>query len=544
MPKIKILFLDKDFEHDIYELIRAFCPGSEFITEYESAPVSDVTSHELSGNAFHESSGDKSRKPCEDTASHTDPDMEFTVSRHQERFRIICRLPEGEKETEALLIPEDEGSGDRADAVQKRKIRKENKDTIKLALYQMMKEITRRDLPWGTLTGIRPAKLAMEMLEDGMKNPVIAREMRDRYLVSPRKTALAVTIANREKAVLDEFDYRSGYSLYIGIPFCPSICLYCSFSSYPLEAYHNMVEPYLEALFLEAEAVCTMMKSFGIRLDTIYIGGGTPTTLEPDQLRRLLDTVGRTFGFDGVREITVEAGRPDSITAGKLTAIRGFPVSRISVNPQTMNQETLDLIGRRHTAEQTKQAFYLAREAGFDNINMDIIIGLPGERYSMVNHTLSQIRELDPESLTVHTLAVKRAARLNIFREQYQEMTFEANQEIMDLCWKSAMEMGMGPYYMYRQKNMKGNFENVGYAKQGKSCLYNILIMEEKQSILALGPGGASKLVYPSCGRIERIENVKDVASYVTRIDEMIGRKRKGLEEWGRRERSCSGIKA
>ena len=273
-----------------------------------------------------------------------------------------------------------------------------------------------------------------------------------------------------------------------------------------------------------------MMK--GRKLDTIYIGGGTPTTLLPYQIRKLLDTVGEAFGYEGLAEFTVEAGRPDSITREKLMAIREYPVTRISVNPQTMNQETLDIIGRRHTVEQTKEAFHLARELGYDNINMDLIVGLPGEDIHMVERTLEQVRELAPDSITVHSLAVKRAARLNIFKEKYQEMSFENNQEIMDLTMKTAYEMGMGPYYLYRQKNMKGNFENVGYAKVDKAGIYNILIMEEKQPIIALGAGGSSKLVFDHGQRIERVENVKDVSNYISRIDEMIERKRTAIATW------------
>ena len=282
----------------------------------------------------------------------------------------------------------------------------------------------------------------------------------------------------------------------------------------------------------EAEVVASLMKSLGRKLDTIYIGGGTPTTLEPDQLERMLDCLSRQFGYDGLLEFTVEAGRPDSITKEKLASIHRFPVTRISVNPQTMNQTTLNLIGRKHSVEDTKKAFELAREQGFDNINMDLIVGLPGEDYAMVEYTLEQVKALDPDSLTVHSLAVKRAARLNIFRDQYQEMTFENNQEIMELTMKTAYEMEMSPYYLYRQKNMKGNFENVGYAKVDKAGIYNILIMEEKQPIIALGAGGSSKLVFDHERRIERVENVKDVTNYISRIDEMIQRKQTGITRW------------
>jgi len=322
-----------------------------------------------------------------------------------------------------------------------------------------------------------------------------------------------------------DIDYENGYSLYVGIPFCPSICLYCSFSSYPLKQWKNRVNQYLEALCKEIKEVAAIMKAKGRKLDTVYIGGGTPTTLEPEQLKVLLDALMENFCCENLAEFTIEAGRPDSITREKLMMIRNYPITRISVNPQTMNQETLDIIGRRHTVEETKQAFMLARECGFDNINMDLIVGLPGEDKIMVENTLNEVKALAPDSITVHSLAVKRAARLNIFKDKYQEMTFENNQEIMDMTMKTAYEMEMGPYYLYRQKNMKGNFENVGYAKVDKAGIYNILIMEEKQPIIALGAGGSSKLVFDQGKRIERVENVKDVTNYIDRIDEMIERK-------------------
>ncbi len=486
MYKIEICFLDKDFEHDIYELIKAFYPEAEICMTYEEG------------------------------ADHS-CDLLFVSSKAEGSYRIRY---EGEGKSGQISIKESES-------------RRENKDHLKYALYQdVLAQLTGRTLPWGNLTGIRPVKLAMGMLDKGLTNVQTAQEMRDQYLVSPKKTALAVAIANRERDILKDIDYDRGYSLYVGIPFCPSICLYCSFSSYPLKVWAARTDEYLDALCKEAEAVADVMKSLGRKLDTIYIGGGTPTTLEPYQLERLLDCLNRQFGYEGLLEFTVEAGRPDSITKEKLAAIHKFPVTRISVNPQTMNQSTLDLIGRKHSVEDTKKAFLLAREQGFDNINMDLIVGLPGEDYAMVEHTLEQVRALDPDSLTVHSLAVKRSARLNIFRDQYQEMTFENNQEIMDLTMKTAYEMGMSPYYLYRQKNMKGNFENVGYAKVDKAGIYNILIMEEKQPIIALGAGGSSKLVFDHERRIERVENVKDVTSYISRIDEMIQRKQTGITRW------------
>ena len=266
------------------------------------------------------------------------------------------------------------------------------------------------------------------------------------------------------------------------------------------------------------------------RLNAVYIGGGTPTTLTPPQLRRLIGMVRENFDLSDCLEFTVEAGRPDSITEEKLLALRELGISRISVNPQTMKEETLRIIGRHHTVRQAIDSFWLARKLGFDTINMDLIVGLPNETLLDVEETLRQVAKLSPDNLTVHSLALKRAARLTMFREEYQGLSFENTWETINLTARYAKEMGMTPYYLYRQKNMAGNFENVGYAKEGKAGIYNVLIMEEKQSIVALGAGSISKRVYTD-GRIERCENVKDVALYIEKIDEMIERKRKLLTD-------------
>ncbi len=408
--------------------------------------------------------------------------------------------------------------------------RKLRKNRLKQVLYQLLREESGRSLPWGNLTGIRPVKLAMGLLEEGMSNAQAAEYMRKTYFTSKEKTALAITIANREREILKGIDYEKGYSLYVGIPFCPSICLYCSFSSSPMARWKDKVEEYLDALCRELDFIAESMKEWN--LDSVYIGGGTPTTLEPEQLRRLLGHIQEKFPVEQAKEYTVEAGRPDSITREKLLAIREFPVTRISVNPQTMNQGTLDLIGRKHTVEDTRHAFALARECGFDNINMDLIVGLPGEHKEDVKRTLEEVKLLGPDSLTIHSLAVKRAARLNMFRDQYQEMEFENNEEIMDMTMKYAYEMGMGPYYLYRQKNMCGNLENVGYAKVDKAGIYNILMMEEKQTIMAAGAGASTKFVFQNGERIERAENVKDVSNYMARVEEMMERKKAGIKTW------------
>ena len=351
--------------------------------------------------------------------------------------------------------------------------------------------------------------------------------MKETYMASDEKINLSVEIAAREKKLLEPLDYERGYSLYVGIPFCPTTCLYCSFTSYPISKWTGRTGLYLEALFKELEYTAWKMK--GRPLDTIYFGGGTPTSLPAEDIHAILCKLEDLFDTAHALEFTVEAGRPDSITEEKLQVLRDHGITRISINPQTMNQKTLDLIGRRHSVEMVKERFWMAREMGFDNINMDLIMGLPEEDMDDVRHTLHEVKKLAPDSLTVHSLAIKRAARLNMFKEQYGDLKISNTPEMIDLSAACAREMGMEPYYLYRQKNMAGNFENVGYSLPGKACIYNILIMEEMQTIAACGAGTTTKVVFPSENRRERCENVKEVEQYISRIDEMIGRKEKIL---------------
>ncbi len=397
------------------------------------------------------------------------------------------------------------------------------KDGFKAFFYQMMSEQTGKSLPWGNLTGIRPTKIAYGMLEEGKTHEEISDFLMTKHYVSPQKAALSIDIAERERRILKDVHYEGGYSLYIGIPFCPTTCLYCSFTSYPIAAYRKLTEKYLDCLIREMEYVSERYRHK--ILDSVYIGGGTPTTLEPGQLERLIVRLQELFDFSTVKEFTVEAGRADSITEEKLRVLYENGVGRISVNPQTMKQETLDIIGRRAGVEQTVEAYALARKAGFDNINMDLILGLPGETARDVQYTIDRVTELAPDSLTVHSLAIKRASKLNQWIQENGISMLHNTDETMQIAAQGAEKMGMKPYYLYRQKNMSGNFENVGYAREGKYGLYNILIMEEVQTIVALGAGSITKRVYPD-GRIERCENVKEVAQYIDRIGEMIERKR------------------
>ena len=405
------------------------------------------------------------------------------------------------------------------------------KDGFKRFLYRTLCEVTGRKLPWGNLTGIRPTKIAYSMLESGKSDEEILEFYQREHYVSEEKAKLSIEIAKRERKLLEGVHYEGGYSLYLGIPFCPTTCLYCSFTSYPIAAHRKIVDSYIDCLIREMEYTA---EAFADKiLDSVYVGGGTPTTLEAEQLDRLLTRLKELFDFSMVKEFTVEAGRADSITREKLEVLKRHGISRISVNPQTMNQKTLEIIGRKASVEQVREAYALAREVGFDNINMDLILGLPGEMEEDVRYTVEEMVKLAPDSLTVHSLAIKRASRLSQWIQEHGVATLHNTDETMELAAEGAKRLGLVPYYLYRQKNMSGNFENVGYAQEGKLGLYNILIMEEMQTIVALGAGSITKKVSRQIAEngeesvlIERCENVKEIAQYIERIDEMLERKR------------------
>ena len=403
--------------------------------------------------------------------------------------------------------------------------KKEARNCFKRMMYDMLRRLTGRELPWGTLTGVRPTKIVYGLLEENRSKEDIIDYLKKEYYVSTGKGRLAIRVAENEKRLLEKLDYDNGYSLYVGIPFCPTTCLYCSFTSYPLAVWRERVDTYIDAMLKEMAFTARLMKDK--KLDTFYMGGGTPTTLEAYQLDRVLSFFEENFDTGALKEYTIEAGRPDSITREKLMVMKKHGVNRISINPQTMNDDTLKLIGRQHTVSQVKAAFYLARECGFDNINMDLIIGLPGEKEEHVKRTMEEVAGLSPDSLTVHSLAIKRAASLNILWEKYKAYSMINTDDIINMTADCAASMGMEPYYLYRQKNMAGNFENVGYSRPGREGIYNILIMEEKQTIMAVGAGASTKVVFPGENRIERVENVKDVKTYIENIDEMIDRKRR-----------------
>ncbi len=513
---IEIACKKNKFTYNVYHITKAFFPSEE-ITQKVDEKQESLVELKLPGGSCFSLAPEEIRGELPGLAGAEAAD---------------ARSGSGEKAADARS-----DSGEKAaDAVPfagtEEELAQAEKRAVTRRVYRFLCEASGSELAWGTLTGVRPTKLAMQMLEEGKSREEITGFLKSEYFVTEKKAGLGYEIACREKELLGKLDCRGGFSLYAGIPFCPSVCSYCSFSSSPIGVWKDRVDSYLDALVKEIRAIGRMAQ--GRYPDTVYIGGGTPTTLEPEQLRRLLTEITENFDLSHTVEFTVEAGRPDSITEEKLSVLKEFPVTRISINPQTMQQKTLDLVGRKHTVEDIRTAYTMARQLGFDNINMDLIAGLPGEDAADMADTLSQIEAMHPDSLTVHSLAIKRAAK---FGQEGRTMDLHSEiSQMVDAAAKSAERMGLKPYYLYRQKNIAGNFENVGYAELDKAGIYNILIMEEKQTILAAGAGASTKILLDTPIRTEKgkeidlvhVENVKNITEYIDRIDEMIERK----EEW------------
>lgn len=398
---------------------------------------------------------------------------------------------------------------------------------LAVMLYRMLTELTGVQLRWGVLTGIRPVKLAHRYHAEGLPDEAIRRLLREKYLVSDPKIDLLLDTARQEAPVL-ALSQRGSYSLYLSIPFCPSRCRYCSFVSHSIEKTRKLMPEYVKQLVQEIEYTAGILDRIpGLKLETIYFGGGTPTALEPEQLGEVMQAVDRCFDCRSAREYTVEAGRPDTITPQKLEIIKQLGATRISINPQTMNDDVLREIGRRHTAQQTLDAFAMARQAGHQNINMDLIAGLPADTHESFCGTVDQVIALEPENITLHTLSVKRAATLAGDAQQvYQKQSALVNK-MLDYARARLCKSGYLPYYLYRQKNTVGNLENVGYAKPGYAGLYNVYIMDETHSILALGAGGVSKLRQPGGELISRVFNYKYPYEYLRDFEEILRRKDK-----------------
>ncbi|MDD6735663.1 MAG: coproporphyrinogen dehydrogenase HemZ [Clostridiales bacterium] len=382
------------------------------------------------------------------------------------------------------------------------------------------KKIRNIPLPWGVMSGIRPAKNVRQLHDEGYDYEEVKKIIRDIYGVSEEKCELAVNVAKNEEEILKRA-FENSVSIYIGIPFCPSRCLYCSFVSTDIKHSGIYMDEFCRLLCREIEKTGEILKELGFSVQNIYIGGGTPTTLSEENLGRIFESINKNIDLSRLDEFTLEAGRPDTITEEKLMTAKYGGVNRISINPQTMNDETLVKIGRKHTVEEFLKAFAAARKLGFENINTDLIAGLPDENFNMFKKSIDEILKLNPEEVTVHSMCVKRAAALKL--SEYGLTGYEEMNKMLGYAQKKMMEAGKEPYYMYRQKNISGNLENVGYADKSHMSSYNINIMEEIQTIIALGGGGASKVVMGD--RIERVVNFKEPYEYIRRFDEILEKK-------------------
>lgn len=402
------------------------------------------------------------------------------------------------------------------------------KNQIKREIYLGLSQITGKRPPWGILTGVRPVKMAGELFAKHGSKEKVLDILGNFYLLSKEKAELLTEIYQYQQQTVGQADPQS-VGIYIGIPFCPTRCLYCSFTSN--QQGPEEIEKYLEALLQEIAFAGEEMKKTSMYAESIYIGGGTPTTLTAEQLDRLIAAVKDAFDLSQIKEFTVEAGRPDTITEEKLKAIAGHGIDRISINPQTMKDETLGLIGRSHTVGHIREAFKTAKKAGDFLVNADLIAGLPEETPEDFQNTLKEVIALEPANITVHTLAVKRASRLIEADEGYHYRQAETVEKMLHIGKEMLKEAGYRPYYLYRQKHMAGALENVGYCKNDTPCVYNIRIMDERQSILALGAGGMSKKYYPDENRHERVPNVSNYQIYIERLSEMMERKKNNFFE-------------
>ena len=393
---------------------------------------------------------------------------------------------------------------------------KQLKNAISAVFLNTLQEMTGIIQKWGFLTGIRPTKILHKALREGATKEEAHQMLRDQYMISEEKIQLMQHIIDRQLAVVpDLYELRNEVSIYIGIPFCPTKCAYCTFPAYAINGRQGSVNSFLAGLHYELREIGKALKEMNIPITTIYYGGGTPTSITAEEMDALYEDMYKYFpDVKNVREITVEAGRPDTITPEKLDVLKKWNIDRISINPQSYISETLKAIGRHHSVEETIEKYHLSRSKGMNNINMDLIIGLPGEGTKEFQHTLDETEKLMPESLTVHTLSFKRASEMTQNKRRYKVADRSEVEKMMNLAEAWTAEHNYEPYYLYRQKNILGNLENVGYSFRGKESIYNIMIMEEQQSIIGIGCGAASKFIDPITGAIQHFANPKDPKSY------------------------------
>lgn len=479
---ITLIIDNHNFHYELENLCRVFYPNEKIVTTHDKTQNGDITVY---------------------TSRITIKDQETLT------VRIQC---EGKEYIKTDWIPDS-----RPD------LEEECERCMAVLLYHILVEITGIHPSWGILTGVRPIKLMRRLVSAGGEESA-ANYFGERLLVSPQKTRLALTTMKAEQAILD-LSRKDSYSLYLSIPFCPTRCAYCSFVSQSVEKAKRLMPEYVDLLCEELRETASIAQKMGLRLETAYIGGGTPTTLNAQQLRQILSTVRACFDFTHCREFTVEAGRPDTITQERLEALREFGIDRISINPQTFNDHVLEVIGRKHDTRQTREAFALARKMGFRHINMDLIAGLPEDSLESFTYTLKEVCGLNPESITVHTLSMKKSSQLTKQgKELYREECIETSR-MLDFAGELLYEKGYAPYYLYRQSRMVGNLENVGWSKPGYEGLYNVYVMDETHTILGCGAGAVTKLKQPGGENLQRVFNFKYPYEYISRFHEMLERK-------------------
>lgn len=423
------------------------------------------------------------------------------------------------------------GSFNKSETAVKRLTDDDNELVSAQLLYKLLCDFTGLTQPWGILTGVRPVKLLRRLAEESSEEQAVKKFEKD-FFVSNEKIALSRETEHNERKIL-ELSKPESFSLYVGIPFCPSRCSYCSFVMASIERAEKLIEPYTKLLCEEIKRTAEIANKLGLRLETVYFGGGTPTTLSAEQLDTVLGTVNKSFDMSTCREFTVEAGRPDTIDIAKLFALKENKVDRISINPQTVNDEVLKTIGRKHTAQQFFDAFELARKCGFDNINTDLIAGLPTDTPESFKNSLDSIVRLNAECITVHTLCMKRASRLTTEGVTLDLQQLRDAREMLAYTQNILGQNEYIPYYMYRQSRMVGNLENVGWSKKGFESLYNVYVMDETHTILACGSGGVTKLKRNNPDYLERIFNFKYPYEYIDRFDELIQRKSGIMQFYG-----------
>ena len=456
------------------------------------------------------------------------PNEKITVIRDFSEPQPPCIYTEV---SDKITISVNIGSFNKSETAVKRLTDDDNELVSAQLLYKLLCDFTGLTQPWGILTGVRPVKLLRRLAEESSEEQAVKKFEKD-FFVSNEKIALSRETEHNERKIL-ELSKPESFSLYVGIPFCPSRCSYCSFVMASIERAEKLIEPYTKLLCEEIKRTAEIANKLGLRLETVYFGGGTPTTLSAEQLDTVLGTVNKSFDMSTCREFTVEAGRPDTIDIAKLFALKENKVDRISINPQTVNDEVLKTIGRKHTAQQFFDAFELARKCGFDNINTDLIAGLPTDTPESFKNSLDSIVRLNAECITVHTLCMKRVSRLTT---EGVTLDLQQSRDAREMLAYTQNILGQNeyiPYYMYRQSRMVGNLENVGWSKKGFESLYNVYVMDETHTILACGSGGVTKLKRNNPDYLERIFNFKYPYEYIDRFDELIQRKSGIMQFYG-----------